>query len=722
VKSVPPQLLKRLLVIIAAIVVTLIALSARLTAVDKLPIDYDEDDYLRAGQIYATGIQHGDWSVFTRENYRTEHPPLTKIINGLVMASLPPAPEIPDRPTTAPPASSLPQPHLDYVRTIHAIFGMLEVLALALINPLAGLILAEHTWTIKYTSQVMLEALPALTSLLVVVFYLRARRNRARDAQPSKGWLLLSAIMLGLTAASKYPYTMVGVTVLMHWLWDSWPGRSDSDTRSTWQWLKPIVTWGAIALIVFFVADPYLWPDPINRLRASIGYHGSYATTAAEVQEANFPIWQPLVWLAQAVPWHPSVFPVSLDAIVLLFAALGLKRLWQKQRVFALWLIIMLVFLLFWPTKWPQYVLMLTAPLALSAAEGLRVIIWEPFSHWMQRIQSGGVKRPTRSQIKTAWRETRQAFPWIVPGLIALGLIALFPLIYQAAMSLTDISVMSLRDGMRGGVWRAVGQGLSGQAQPVAVELFNPSTSNQVRYAGPEILLNLATGGVADLVVFEIVWTVSAVFLQTALGVGVALMLNRAGVHFKGLWRTLFILPWAIPEFVGAIAWYNIFEPTNGWISLLLHKPFEWQHSPTATLLVLLTAALWMGWPLMMLASLAGLKMIPPDVYDAAEVDGASGWTRFRAITWPLLLPVLTPVLIIRAILTFNQFYLFYVMQPNYPSLTLSTAAFFFFDATSGFGGQFAVAAALNIFTVILLLGFVIWFSNRKQTQVAEVY
>src|SRR5512143_1461596 len=167
--------LTRPLLIVAAIAVTLIALSARLTAVDKLPIDYDEDDYLRAGQIYATGLQHGDWSVFTRENYRTEHPPLTKIINGLVMAPLPPAPEIPDRPTTADPARSLPHPHLDNVRTPHAIFATLAVVALALITPLAGLLLAEHTWTIKYTSQVMLEALPALTSLLVVVFYLQSK-------------------------------------------------------------------------------------------------------------------------------------------------------------------------------------------------------------------------------------------------------------------------------------------------------------------------------------------------------------------------------------------------------------------------------------------------------------------------------------------------------------------------------------------------------------------
>ena len=488
------------------------------------------------------------------------------------------------------------------------------------------------------------------------------------------------------------------------------------------RWLRPIVAWGAIALIVFFLADPYLWPDPINRLRDSLGYHGGYATTAQEVQEANFPIWQPLVWLAQAVPWHPGVFAVSLDAPILLFAVLGLKRLWQRQRVFALWLIILFVFLLFWPTKWPQYVLMLTAPLALSAAEGLRAVVWEPFSHWVQRVRSDGMKLPTRQQIKIAWRETRQAFPWLVPGLIVLGLIALFPLIYQIAMSLTDLNVLSLRDGMRGGVWRAVGEGLSGQAQPVDVAFFERNAANQVHYAGPQILMQLLGGGAANLVVFELVWTVMAVFLQTALGIGVALMLNRAGVRFKGWWRTLFILPWAIPEFVGAIVWFNIFEPTNGWISLLMHQPFEWRSSPTATLLVLLIAGLWMGWPLMMLASIAGLKMIPPDVYDAAAVDGARGWTCFWSVTWPLLLPVLTPVLIIRTILTFNQFYLFYVMRPSFPSLTLSTAAFFFFDATTRFGGQFAVAAAINVFTVIVLLVLVIWFTRRKQTQVAEVY
>jgi len=215
--------------------------------------------------------------------------------------------------------------------------------------------------------------------------------------------------------------------------------------------------------------------------------------------------------------------------------------------------------------------------------------------------------------------------------------------------------------------------------------------------------------------VFNLIWTLVSVALQAALGVGVALMLQRHGVKFKGWWRTLFILPWAIPEFVGALIWFQVFEPTNGWLALYRGETLNWQASPTAALLVLLIAGVWIGWPLMMLAATAGLKMIPPDVYDAVAVDGANAWQTFRSITGPLLLPLLTPVLIIRTILAFNQFYLFYVMQPPFPLFTLSTISFFFFDATSGFGGRFAASAAINLFTVIVLMGLIVWFVRRTQ-------
>ena len=116
--------------------------------------------------------------------YNYEHPTLVKLTYGLVLTRLPELPEIAQKPTSAPPADSLPQPHLNYLRRTSAILGTLEVLVLAFLDPLAGLFLAIHTFTIKYTSQSMLEALPALTSLLAVVAY-----DRWRSSERNNLWL-----------------------------------------------------------------------------------------------------------------------------------------------------------------------------------------------------------------------------------------------------------------------------------------------------------------------------------------------------------------------------------------------------------------------------------------------------------------------------------------------------------------------------------------------------
>src|SRR5512146_555862 len=156
--------------------VAVLALATRLLAVNVLPIDFDEDDYLRAGQQYATGLQTGNLDVFLQDNYRTEHPPLSKIVTGLAIAPLPAAAEVPDRPTTAGPAASLPEPQLPVARTAQAIFRALTATLLAILSPLGGFWLAIHTWSIKYTSQVMLEAVPAFFALATVMAYLFASR------------------------------------------------------------------------------------------------------------------------------------------------------------------------------------------------------------------------------------------------------------------------------------------------------------------------------------------------------------------------------------------------------------------------------------------------------------------------------------------------------------------------------------------------------------------
>ena len=100
---------------------TAIALTLRWRAVQMLPVDYDEDDYLRAGQEFAQLIRTKDWSGFLETNYRTEHPPLAKILYGFSLLSVPEAALIQDKPTTAPPDQTLPKDLILMERLVGAI-------------------------------------------------------------------------------------------------------------------------------------------------------------------------------------------------------------------------------------------------------------------------------------------------------------------------------------------------------------------------------------------------------------------------------------------------------------------------------------------------------------------------------------------------------------------------------------------------------------------------
>lgn len=137
---------RRWLRVLSVLVVTCIALALRLRAVEQLPIDYDEGDYLLAGQHYARAIAAGDWDEIVNYDYNYEHPPLTKLVYGAAILPLPRVNEVPQTSTSAPPADSLPEPHFRVARLTAATIGTLQVFALAILNPLAGLFLGIHTW------------------------------------------------------------------------------------------------------------------------------------------------------------------------------------------------------------------------------------------------------------------------------------------------------------------------------------------------------------------------------------------------------------------------------------------------------------------------------------------------------------------------------------------------------------------------------------------------
>ena len=97
--------------------------------------------------------------------------------------------------------------------------------------------------------------------------------------------------------------------------------------------------WGALGIAIFFATDPYLWPNPLGRLKDSILYHTAYGAAASEVQNAGYPLWQPFIWLnTTPYAWHPQAFYFAVDPLITLAAAFGIGSLWKKQRLYVLWL------------------------------------------------------------------------------------------------------------------------------------------------------------------------------------------------------------------------------------------------------------------------------------------------------------------------------------------------------------------------------------------------
>lgn len=710
------MILRTLLVLL----VVAAAFGLRTYAANTLSIDYDEDDYLRAGQEFAHFIRTSNWRGFLETNYRPEHPQLAKIMFGLSILGLPEEPLIADVPITANPARSLPPDLLRAARTMSTVWGTITAFLLALMNPLGGLLLAIHSFTVKYTSQVMLDGFAALMSTATALTYYFSKRQSGKK----KNILLIgSAIFLGMSASSKYLHSAVGFAILIDWF------ISAKESNELKKYFRNAVLWGMLAILVFFLCNPFYWADPVGSIR--ITYEAVTATTTnPNVENANYPMWQQLMHLSMSVPisWNPDSFPVRADGLIFIFALIGIAKTWKKDRFIAIWLFVDIFLLLVWRTKWAQYILVATVPLSFAAAEGLKESGRLVAGWWRDR------RRRREEAVKPSRKEILRALPWLVPGLVAFALLTLVPLFFQVAISLTDFNVTSLRDGLNGGIWLAIWGGLTGEVPATTVDFG--ARANKVNFIGLgayPVIFRYISGSFTtwNILFFDTFWTVLSVLLQSALGLGTALLLWQRGLRLGKFWQAVFILPWAIPEMIGALLWLNIFTPDTGWLALAVKDfgeniPFgffnNWNQSADLWLVVFLLAAMWYGFPFMMLASSVGLKMIPRDVYDAAAMDGASAGQTFRFITWPLLYPLLVPAMIVRAIFSFNQFYLFQTFF--FGNATLATESYNIFNPSGAFGaqGQFSFSAVINVIAVIVLMILVLLFNRWSKAGEGVTY
>lgn len=206
-------------------------------------------------------------------------------------------------------------------------------------------------------------------------------------------------------------------------------------------------------------------------------------------------------------------------------------------------------------------------------------------------------------------------------------------------------------------------------------------------------------------------FAVLSVLLEVTLGLAIALLLTR-GFPRAGLARALILLPWAIPTVVTAKMWDWLYHPDLGLFNYLLQavglKPIYWLSSPSLALHAAIVADVWKMTPFVVILLMAGLAIIPQDVYRAAALDGAAPWQTFWHMTLPLLRPVLLVVILFRMIDALRAFDLLYVLTGGGPAdrtETLSIFAYkiYFQTLQFGYGASIGVVMFLIVGLASLL-------------------
>ncbi len=281
----------------------------------------------------------------------------------------------------------------------------------------------------------------------------------------------------------------------------------------------------------------------------------------------------------------------------------------------------------------------------------------------------------------------KYALPFMLVAPAAVGLIALvvYPLLWEFRISLTNMSLKTFR---------------------------NPSFNGFINYVKVFTEPVLKQRFFFPLLGQTLLWTIVNVFFHVAGGLGLALLLNRK-MKGKGIYRTILILPWAIPQVIAVLAWRGEFNFSYGYFNVILTsiglQPVQWLTEPIPNFIAMCLTNIWLGIPFMMVILLGGLQSINSEYYEAAEMDGANSFQMFTNITLPLLQPVITPSVLLGTFWTFNNFNVpFFINQNELETSDILVTALFrsaFQYSRYGFSAAFAfvIFALLLIYAIFYL-------------------
>jgi multiple sugar transport system permease protein len=283
-------------------------------------------------------------------------------------------------------------------------------------------------------------------------------------------------------------------------------------------------------------------------------------------------------------------------------------------------------------------------------------------------------------------KQNREAIFLFLPALLPVLLLSVYPLIRGIALGFTDARA-----------------GLNVTTNFIGFDNFTKLLHNTLFW---------------DSFRIGLVWTLSVTVLQFVAALGLALLLNT-DLKFRGIARTLALIPWAMPPVVVAIMWRLLLHPTNGPINEVLLKlhltdnPINWLGDFNTALPAVIVVGIWVGMPMTTVTLLAGLQGIDRTLYEAAAVDGAGAWRQFCSITLPQLRTVIVAITSLDMIWNFNSFGLVYVLTAGGPGGKTMLPMLFAYNEAFRYG-NFGMAAAMGDAMVVIIIVFLAFYLRNR--------
>jgi len=292
--------------------------------------------------------------------------------------------------------------------------------------------------------------------------------------------------------------------------------------------------------------------------------------------------------------------------------------------------------------------------------------------------------------VKAGRLHAKSAHIYIAPAMFALAMLTFYPVLYGFWLSFTDADATHLGD-----------QAFIGLAN--FIDVFTSS-------------------GFLRVTLFTLVWTVVNVTAHIGLGLFLALILHRANIRGKTAYRTILLLPWAIPSYISVLVWKGMFQP-EGLVNELLGTNIHFLAEPTGAQIVVIFVNIWLGVPFMMMSLSGALQALPREMYEAAALDGVGALDSFRHLTLPNLKSALVPLSLLGFIWTFNMFNVIYLLTDGGPDLYFGEPGqtdiliTYVYDVAFR-DGAYGVAAAWSVVIFLMLLTFS--WNYMKRTNATE--